>query len=304
MRALRRGLAFAVVCTLVGVPIAWAQTEERLSVGTYLQGVNAAQGRYARALFVVLASPPEYNRGAVGRFGNDGDWIGPPYAATLRPSLGGNSSMEWGITFEFDTADGFQAITDNLAHDWPEIERGQLAVQHRIGATAVGTIPAVWSLTRSTFYGAIDAAYEAGIAVPICGGFAMVHFSTLQPSGDSAGGSMGFGDYLVKGSVKPTVWNRQQLRLAIDGVRIEGPLPAARITAAARGRRISGRVSDCHAHPAAGMRITLERRAGRRWVRAATAVTTASGAYSARARTPGLYRATVGTRRSSAVRVR
>jgi hypothetical protein len=301
---MRRGLLVFVVAALLAAPVAWAQVEERLSVGTYLQGVNAAQGRYSRALFVVLASPPEYNRGSVGRFGNDGDWVGPPYAATLRPSLGGNSSMEWGIAFEFDTADGFQAITDNLVHDWPEIERGQVAVQHRLGARTVGTIPAVWSLTRSTFHGAIDAAYEAGIAVPICGGFAMVHLSTLQPSGDSAGGSMGFGDYLVKGSVKPTVWNRQQLRLAIDGVRVEGPLPATRVTAAARGRRISGRVSDCYGHAVAGARVTLERRVGRRWARAASVVVGASGAYAAGVRAAGVYRAVVGARRSATVRVR
>jgi hypothetical protein len=302
--AVRWRLLLLAVAALAAAPLAWAQVEERLSVGTYLQGVNQAGGRYSRALFVVLASPPEYERETVGRFGNGGVWRGPPYAATLRPSLGGNSSMDWGIGFEFDTADPREAIRQNLVHDWPEIEGGQVLVQHRIGATAAGTIPAVWSLTRSTFYGEVDAAYEVGVAVPICGGFAMIHFSTLQPSGDSAGGSMGFGDYLVKGSVKPTVWNRQQLRLAIDGVRIEGPLPATRVTAAARGRRVSGRVSDCYGHPVSGTRVTLERRVGRRWTRAGTASTGATGAYAAAVRAAGLYRAAAGARRSPAVRVR
>ena len=301
---MRRGLLLLFVGALAAVPVAWAQAEERLSVGTYLQGNNQAAGRFSRALFVVLASPPEYNRGSLGRFGNDGDWIGPPYAATGRPSLGGNSSMDWSIGFEFDTADPRVAITDNLVHDWPEIESGQVTVQHRIGARTVGTIPSAWSLTRSTFHGSIDAAYEAAVAVPICGGFAMVHLSTLQPSGDSAGGSMGFGDYLVKGSVKPTVWNRQQLLLAIDGVRLEGPLPATRITAAARGRRVAGAVADCYGHPVAGARVTVERRVGRRWVRAGTGVVGATGAYAVAVRRPGLYRVSIGARRSASVRVR
>jgi hypothetical protein len=301
---MRRGLLVCAIAALVAAPFAWGQVEERLSVGTYLQGNNQAGGRFSRALFVVLASPPEYNRGTVGRFGNDGDWVGPPYAATLRPSLGGNSSMDWGITFEFDTADSREAIRQNRVHDWPEIESGQVAVQHRSSAALLGTIPATWSLTRSTFHGTVDAAYEAGVAVPICGGFAMVHFSTLQPSGDSAGGSMGFGDYLVKGSVKPTVWNREQLRIAIDGVRLEGPLPATRVTAAARRRRVSGRASDCYAHPVAGTRVTLEHRVGRRWARAGAAVTSAAGAYAVGVRVAGVYRAVVGTRRSAAVRVR
>lgn len=252
----------------------------------------------------MLASPPEYDRHTVGRFGNNGVWRGPPYAATLRPSLGGNATMDWGISFEFDTTDPREAITQNLVHDWPEIQSGQVLVQHRIGAAAAGAIPALWSLTRSTFYGETDAHYEVGVAVPICGGFAMVHLSTLQPSGDSAGGSMGFGDYLVKGSVKPTVWNPQQLRLAIDGVRIEGPLPVARVTARARGRRVTGAVTDCYRHPVAGSRVTLERRVGRRWTRAGRTVTSGTGAYSARVRTAGLYRAAVGARRSPAVRVR
>jgi hypothetical protein len=301
---MRRGLFAVVLCALVSAPLAAAQAEERLSVGTYLQGVNAAQGRYSRALFVVLASPPEYNRGAIGRFGNDGDWIGPPYAATGRPSLGGNSSMDWSIGFEFDTTDPNRAITDNLVHDWPAIEGASVPVQHRTGARTLGTIPSVWSLTRSTFYGAIDAAYEAGIAVPICGGFAMVHLSTLRPSGDSAGGSMGFGDYLVKGTFKPTVWNREQLLLAIQGIRIEGPLPASRVTAAARGRRVAGTVGDCHAHPVTATRVTIERRAGRRWVRARAGLTSGRGAYSVAVRRAGTYRAVVGARRSRAVTVR
>jgi hypothetical protein len=45
---MRRGLLVLVLLALVGVPIAWAQTEERLSVGTYLQGVNAARSAAVR----------------------------------------------------------------------------------------------------------------------------------------------------------------------------------------------------------------------------------------------------------------
>lgn len=288
----------------VAAPLAWAAVDERLSVGTYLQGNNQAGGRYSRGLFVVLRSPPEYERSTVGRFGNDGVWKGPPYAATLRPSLGGDSTIDWSIVFEFDTVDPREAIRQNLVHDWPEIEAGQVQVLHRVGARAVGTVPGAWSLTRSTFSGAVDARYEAAVAVPICGGFALTQFSTLRPSSDSAGGSIGFGDYLVKGSVRPTAWNRDQLRLAIDGVRLEGPLPATRLTAAARGRRVTGRVSDCHAHPVAGARVTLERRVGRRWGRVGSASTSSLGTYSVPARGPGLYRVVVGARRSAAVRVR
>jgi len=114
---------------------------------------------------------------------------------------------------------------------------------------------------------------------------------------------MGFGEYRINGT-SPTDWNEAKGMQAICGVRLEGNRPASRVTAAARGRRVSGRVADCSAHPLAGLAVQLQLQTGGSWRTVSSARTSAGGTYSLAARSGGTYRVRAETRTSPSVRVR
>jgi hypothetical protein len=184
------------------------------------------------------------------------------------------------------------------------VSEGKQPVKHRVGGRAVGTVGGYWVLTRSTFDGADDARMEAAVGFPLCdGNTAYAKFSLLIPSGNSAGGTIGFGEYVING-MRPSDWNAAKGMQSIRGIRFEGNRPASRVTAAARGRRVSGRVADCSAHPLAGQAVQLQLRAGSSWRTVASARTSAGGTYSLAARSAGTYRVRAGTRTSAPVRVR
>lgn len=296
MRLLRL-LVLSAVASLAVAPLAGATAVERFSVGSDPE----ARG-WSRGLHVVLSSPAEYERAYVGRGGNDGQWTGPEYWATLSRSLGGRATIDWGVDIA-RAAGAAAAVRAGWVHDWPEIEQGTEAIERTVGGRPAGAIAGTWILSRADYANDL-AQYEGAVAFGVCGRWAVVRISTLLPSGDSAGGSMGYGDYLVNGAVEPSVWNRERLLDSIRAVRLEGNLPAARVSAARRGRAVAGAARDCFGAPLARVQVTLERRAGRRWVKAGTGRTSVTGSYSIAARTPGLYRAAVGGRRSAPVGVR
>ena len=60
--------------------------------------------------------------------------------------------------------------------------------------------------------------------------------------------------------MRPTDWNQAKAMQEIRGVRLEGNRPAARVTAVAQGKRVSGLVTDCDAHPVAGLAVQLGQR--------------------------------------------
>jgi len=298
----RRGvtIVLATVAALAAAGLALAQVEDRISLRA--TGGNDL-AHYSPALAAVAVSPPEYARGCCYD-SNGGEWTGPRYEATGLASLGGNSSYDWTIGVAVRAGDTRAALIANLTHDWPVVSEGEQQVEHRVGGRAVGTIDGYWVLTRSTFGGADDAHMEAAVGFPLCdGNTAYAKFSLLIPSGNSAGGSTGFGEYLING-MRPSDWNAEKGMQAIRGVRLEGNRPAARVTAAARGRRVSGRVADCNAHPLAGLAVQLQRRTGRSWRKVSSARTSAGGTYSLAARSAGTYRVRAETRTSASVRVR
>ena len=258
---------------------------------------------YSPALAIVAVSPPEYSRGCCYD-SNGGEWTGPRYQATGNASLGGNSKYDWSVGVAVRAGATRAALVANLTHDWPVVSEGRQAIRHRVGGRAAGTIGGYWILTRSPSSGADDARMEAAVGLPLCdGNTAYAKFSLLLPSGDSAGGNAGFGEYLINGK-RPTVWNAEKAMQAIRGIRLEGNRPATRTTAVVRGRRITGRVLDCTAHPLAGLAVELQLRAGGSWRTVSSARTGAGGAYALTARSAGTYRVRAGTRTSAPVRVR
>jgi hypothetical protein len=293
-------IALATVAALAAAGLALAGVEDRISLRA--TGGNDL-AHYSPALAIVAVSPPEYARGCCYD-SNGGEWTGPRYQATGRPSLGADSKYDWTVGVAVRAGGTRAALIANLTHDFPVVSEGEQQVEHRVGGRAVGTIGGYWVLTRSTFGGADDARMEAAVGFPLCdGNTAYAKFSLLLPSGNSAGGSMGFGEYLING-MRPTDWNAEKGMQSISGIRLEGNRPAARVTAAARGRRVSGRVADCNAHPLAGLAVQLQRRTGRSWRTVSSARTSAGGTYSLAARSAGTYRVRAGTRTSASVRVR
>lgn len=297
---LRGALTLALAAALVGAGVALAQVENRVSLRA--TGGNAL-AHLSPGLAAVVVSPPEYARGCC--YDHDGgEWTGPRYQATGRASLGGDSKYDWTVGVAVRAGATRAALIANLTHDWPVASEGEQPVEHRVGGRTAGTIGGYWVLTRSPFGGADDAQMEAAVGFPLCdGNTGYAKFSLLLPSGNSAGGSIGFGEYVING-MRPSDWNAEKAMQAIRGVRLEGNRPLRRVTAAARGRRVSGRVADCDGHPLAGVRVQLQRRTGRSWRAVSSARAGARGTYSLAARVAGRYRVLAGTRSSAPLRVR
>jgi len=248
----------------------------------------------------VIDSPPDYVLDSVGRLGNDASWKGPRYQATGRASLGGDSGLGWSAGIYRQPANR-QTIIDLLVHDWMPVAEGTEAIERRVGGQDVGSITGVWVLTQGSAM-AGQARHEAGLAIPLCGRTAYLGISALTPSGDSAGGAMGFGEYRMANGSLPSAWNRAQVLTTIRGISVGEPLPAARLTATRRSKTIAGRVTDCNGHPAGGTAVKLERRAGRTWRAAGRGVTRADGSYALAAGGTGPFRVVAGSRRSATIK--
>jgi hypothetical protein len=293
-------IVLAMVGALAAAGLALAAVQDRRPLRP-LEG--NASAHYSPALAIVVVSPPEYRRGCCYDT-NGGEWVGPRYEATGRPSLGADSTYDWTVGVAVKAGATRAALIKSLTHDFPVVSEGRQQVRHTVGGRAAGTIAGHWVLTRSTFGGDDDARMEAAVGFPLCdGNTAYAKFSLLLPSGNSAGGSIGFGEYLING-MRPTDWNVAKGMQAIRGIRLEGNRPSTRVIAAVRGRRVAGRVVDCSAHPLAGLTVQLELRTGSSWRKVSSARTSAAGAYAVAAGAPGTYRVRAGTRTSLPVRVR
>jgi hypothetical protein len=291
VRAILAAAAVALAC----VSAALATVTDRFRVASEPE----AKG-YPTSLVLSITSPPKYVLDYAGRLGNDGHWKGPRAQATLRPSLGGDASLDWGAGVYRAPATAATFLA-NRAQSWAVVAQGVEPVERRVGGRDASAIASRWVLTQGSVM-AGEARYEAGLLIPICGRTLLVNVSALSPSGDSAGGSMGFGEYVIEG-MKPTEWNRIQVLETFKGMRLEGNLPAARLTATRRGATIAGRATDCNRAPLAAQALRLERQVGRTWRAAGRGKTKADGSYALAApRGGGPYRVVAGTRRSAAVR--
>lgn len=289
--------ALAALAALAAAAGGFAQVQDRFRVSSDPEGVG-----YPPSLNVVFDSPPDYVRESIGRLGNDGHWTGPRYQATLRASLGSNATIDWSAGVERDPATR-ATIIESLAQGWPAVQEGVEPIERRIAGRETAPVNALFVLTQGTPQ-AGEARYELGLVLPICGRTVIIRVSALTPSGNSAGGAMGFGEYRMANGQAPTVWNREQTLATMRGISLDGNLPAANVAVRAAGRSVVGTATDCYRAPIAGTAATLERRGGKRWVRAARATTNAAGAATLHARAAGTYRIVVGGRPSAAIRVR
>jgi hypothetical protein len=296
MRRMTIVLAAVAALAAAGLALARVQVEDRISLKA--TGGNVLE-HYSPTLAIVAVSPPEYKR-ACCNDSNGGEWTGPRYQDSGNPSTGDNSNVLWSVGVAVRQGATRAALVANLTHEWPVVSEGKLLVKHRVGGRAAGTIGGYWILTRSPDLADNDARMEAAVGLSLCdGNNAFAKFSLLSPSSNSASA----GEYQVNG-MRVSDWNAAKAMQSVRGIRFEGNRPGTRVTAAARGRRVSGRVLDCSAHPLAAAAVELQRRTGSSWQTVSSARTRAAGTYSFAVRSAGTYRVRAGTRTSKAVRVR
>jgi hypothetical protein len=261
--------------------------------------VSAAGGQLTKgipaAVSLSIGSPPSYTRGTLN--GDSGRWTGPRYAASGNGSMGGQTSMSWGLTFaqEHDAVAAAQSIPK---HGWPVDLKGAVSVPHLIGKRTVGTILGAYVLTHPTTAGA--AGYEAGVAFAVAPRiFALLHLD-IPTASENAGAA---GTFVVNG-IPLSLWNRGQALWVITGLELHGALPPTRVSArvAPDGRIVRGIVADAFRHPVVRAKVALQRESGGAWRTVASTRTDIHGAYVLRGiSTRGRYR-TVATLGTAAVR--
>jgi hypothetical protein len=278
-RALLVGLVTGLAALAICSQIAGAQAVERIRISDPARQAH----QLPAGLVVELASPADYNRESVS--GESGRWVGPRYEERGNPGNAGLASMNWSVTFDQREGDAEAIAHANVVNrGWARDQRGGLSVTHFVGNRNVGTILGGYVMFSPA--GTSDARFEGVLAFPLGTNLhAVVRFEALDPPADS---------FLVKGSVLGKSWNRGQMLLALNGVRLQGNLPPQIVAARGveRGRFVRGKVVDRFLDAVLGARVSLERRAGGSWTRVASGKTDQRGFYTLRAKRRGTYRVT------------
>jgi Carboxypeptidase regulatory-like domain len=278
-RALLVGLITGLAALAACSQIAGAQAVERIRISD-----PARQGHeLPPGLLVELASPAEYNRQSVS--GESGRWVGPRYEERGNPGNAGLASLNWSVSFDQREGDAEAIAHANVVHrDWARDQHGGLSVPHVIGSRNLGTILGGYVMVSPS--AASDARFEGVLAFPLDANLhAVVRYEALEPPADT---------FLVKGSIVGKSWNRGQVLLALNGVRLQGNLPPKIVAARAveRGRFVRGKVVDRFLDAVLGARVSLERRAGGSWTRVSGGKTNERGFYMLRPKRRGTYRVT------------
>jgi hypothetical protein len=265
-------VAAGVVAALSVAQLAPGQSIERVRVDRPSAGLPAN-------LNLLIGSPDEYSRQSARA--TSGTWIGPAYWLPANPAIRNNASMDWEVGYDERVMSTERVALVNLTKDWTEDQRAGVSVDHLVGGRVVGTIPGFFVLQVERR----SSPSELVVAFPLSEKLhTFVRFVLPRPETD---------DYFVKGSILASSWNRGQALLAMSRVRLEGNMPPSVVTIRQRRKRVLvGFVVDFYRHAVVGIPVTLQRRAGSRWVRIRGARTTRLGGFSFKVGKPGSYRVT------------
>lgn len=265
-------VAAGVVAALSVAQLAPGQSIERVRVDRPSSGLPAN-------LNLLIGSPDEYSRQSAR--GTSGTWIGPAYWLPANPAIRNNASMDWEVGYDERAMSTERVALANLTKDWTEDQRAGVSLDHLVGGRVVGTIPGFFVLQVERR----SSPSELVVAFPLSEKLhAFVRFVLPRPETD---------DYFVKGSTLASSWNRGQALLAMSRVRLEGNMPPSVVTIRQRRKRVLvGFVVDFYRHAVVGIPVTLQRKAGSRWVRIRGARTTRLGGFSFKVGKPGSYRVT------------
>lgn len=232
-------------------------------------------------LTVALVSPPRF--ATATRAPESGRWHGPRYESVSPPGIAALAAIDWSVALDNRSPSADAAALAATTLGFPEDQRGPIAVPHVVGKTQVGTILGFYVLEVATNT-PDNARAETAVAFPLGQGvYATARFALLEPPSD---------DFRVEGGIFPTAWNRGQAFIAATGLRLEGNFVprTVSIRAARDARIVRGKVVDAFRHAVVRAQVSLERRVGSSWRRAARARTDRNGAYAIPARQRGRYR--------------
>jgi hypothetical protein len=265
-------VAAGVVAALSVAQLAPGQSIERVRVDRPSAGLPAN-------LNLLIGSPDEYSRQSARA--TSGTWIGPAYWLPANPAIRNNASMDWEVGYDERVMSTERVALVNLTKAWTEDQRAGVSVDHLVGGRVVGTIPGFFVLQVERR----SSPSELVVAFPLSEKLhTFVRFVLPRPETD---------DYFVKGSILASSWNRGQALLAMSRVRLEGNMPPSVVTIRQRRKRVLvGFVVDFYRHAVVGIPVTLQRKAGSRWVRIRGARTTRLGGFSFKVGKPGSYRVT------------
>ena len=108
-------------------------------------------------------------------------------------------------------------------------------------------------------------------------------FTDPQADTDSSGGAV-----TVNG-LAASAWNRRAAELALKSIELEGPLPISKVKARARGRAITGNVTDIAGDALGQAKLALQRRSGG-WRTVSKSSSSLAGTFSLKAPSSGEYR--------------
>lgn len=270
-----RWAAIATICATILTALSAAQVAPGLSIERVR--VDRPGAAVPNGVYLVMRSPDEYSRIALR--GTAGSWAGPLYWLPDNPAQRANATIDWEVGFDERPLNTERIALGNLTRDWAEDQRAGVSVPHIVGRRTVGTIPGVFILQVERR----SSPAELVLAVPVSQRLhAFIRFLLLRPDSDN---------FVVKGSILPSSWNRGQALLAMSRVRLEGNLPPELVTIRARRKGVLGGFAvDMHGHAVVGIPVGLERRRGGGWRRIATTRTTNLGGYTFRVKA-GSYRA-------------
>ncbi len=165
---------------------------------------------------------------------------------------------------------------------YPQVTARKRTVRHVLGGRRLGKVRAYSAVDQQAGFATAQAALVIDLGRRVK---ATILFTSPAPQSDtdSSGGAV-----TVNG-LAASAWNRRAAELAMRSIALEGPLPISRVNARARGRKLTGRVTDIAGDALGQAELALQRRAGG-WRTVATGKSTLAGTFSLTAPSSGRYR--------------
>jgi hypothetical protein len=292
---LRCLLAAAVVCCSCAAPAVAQSDLDRIQVGV----PGTVTRDYATSLSLRLNIPSGFTRDCCYDFVS-GAWIGPEVHYAGDPGRTDLSRVAWEVRFS-RTSRSLASVA--RAAGWAgyrEATATGRTVRHVLSGRRLGKVRAFSAVDQQAGFATTQAALAVDLGRRVKATI-LFTFTDPQADTDSSGGAV-----TVDG-LAASAWNRRAAERALGSVELEGPLPISKVKASARGRRITGKVTDIAGDALGQAQLALQRRTGG-WRTVSKARSSLAGTFSLNAPSSGQYRvvATLTGRsaRSSPVKVR
>jgi hypothetical protein len=166
--------------------------------------------------------------------------------------------------------------------NYQQVGAKKRTVRHVLGGRRLGKMAAYSAVDQQAGLARTQAALVIDLGRRVKATI-LFNFTDPQTDSDSSGGA------ITVNGLPASVWNLRAAELAMKSIELEGPLPISRVTARARGRTITGKVTDIAGDALGQAKLLLQRRAGG-WRTVRKATSSLAGTFSLQAPSPGQYR--------------